>query len=167
MDATSLSFYVAATLALVGALLAVAARRPERVLAGLALVGAALVVPLVLVSAELVALVELITALAGSALLFGLHALPRPATTTRPRGRPLAAWLLAGATLLVVVWVLLATGSRQVVESSAKPRARLDVAAVQDLLFGRYALASLAIGLIALVVIIAASLVRERRSESP
>ncbi len=167
MDATSLSFYVAATLALLGALLAVAARRPERALAGLALVGAALVVPLVLVSAELVALVELVAALAGSALLFGLHALPRPATASRSRGRPFAAWLLAGTTLLVVVWVLLATGSRQVVESSAKPRAQLDVAAVQDLLFGRYALASLVIGLIALVVVIAASLVREHGSESP
>lgn len=167
MDATSLSFYVAAALAVLGALLAVAARRPERALAGLALVGAALVVPLVLVSAELVALVELVAALTGSALLFGLHALPRPATASRSHGRPLAAWLLAGTTLLVVVWVLLATGSRQVVESSAKPRVRLDVAAVHDLLFGRYALASLAIGLIALVVVLAASLVRERRSESP
>jgi NADH:ubiquinone oxidoreductase subunit 6 (subunit J) len=155
MDGTSLSFYVASALALAGALLAVAARRPERALAGLALVGAALVVPLVLVSAELVALVELLAALTSSALLLGLHALPRADAASHVRARaPLAVWLLGGVALLVVVWVLLATGSRQVVEAAAKP-----------LLFGRYALASLAVGLIALVAVIASAFVRERRAE--
>lgn len=166
MDGTSISFYVASALALAGALLAVAARRPERALAGLALVGAALVVPLVLVAAELVALVELLAALTSSALLLGLHALPRGDAASHVRARaPLAAWLLGGVALLVVVWVLLATGSRQVVEAAAKPRAGLGVEPVEALLFGRYALASLAVGLIALVAVIASALVRERRAE--
>jgi NADH:ubiquinone oxidoreductase subunit 6 (subunit J) len=165
MDASTISFYVAATIAVASAIVGMLARKPDRALACFALVGAALVVPLVQLGAGMVAAIELLTVLLGLALLLGLVAdrrvpsQPVPAKTPKP----IAAWLLAGVALLGFVWVLLATGSRQVVETGARlKRGFGDSATLHELLFGRWLVPLELVGLIALVVLIAAVLAVER-----
>lgn len=162
MDATTLSFYVAAAIATIGALVGVLARRPERALAGLALCGAALVVPLVQLAAAWVAAIELLAVVLGVGLLFGLHA--NRSGRVGPPARAIGAWLLAGGALLAFVWVLLATGSRQVVETGPTPKRGFgDAAALDELVFGRFMVPLELVGLIALVVLVAAVLAVERR----
>jgi NADH:ubiquinone oxidoreductase subunit 6 (subunit J) len=164
MDASTISFWVAALVAVGSAIVGMLTRRPERALACFALVGAALVVPLLQLGAGMVAAIELLAVLLGLALLLGLVG-SRPAS--KPPGprspRPIAAWLLAGAALLVFVWVLLATGSRQVVETGARlPRGFGESEQLHELLYGRWLVPLELVGLIGLVVLVAAVLAVER-----
>jgi NADH:ubiquinone oxidoreductase subunit 6 (subunit J) len=167
MDASTISFWVAALVAVGSALVGMLTRRPERALACFALVGAALVVPLLLLGAGMVAAIELLAVVLGLALLLGLVAGRRDSAQPASRSpKPIAAWLLAGAALLGFVWVLLATGSRQVAETGAKlPRGFGESAALHELLFGRWLVPLELVGLIALVVLVAAVLAVERGAE--
>jgi NADH:ubiquinone oxidoreductase subunit 6 (subunit J) len=167
MDASTISFYVAALVAVGSAIVGMLTRRPERALACFALVGAALVVPLLQLGAGLVAAIELLAVLLGLALLLGLIGGRRgeaPAGGTRPR--PIASWLAAGAAWLAFVWVLLATGSRQVVETGARlKRGFGESATLYELLFGRWLVPLELVGMIALVVLVAAVLAVDRKVE--
>ncbi len=166
MLASTISFYLAAAVALGSALVGMLSRRPERALAWFGLVGAALVVPLVQLGAGMVAAIELLTGLVGLAMLLGLAQVRPASASARPKTRPkpIAAWLLAGLAVLGLTWVLLATGSRQVVEAGAKLKPGFgESAALDELLFGRYLVPLELVGLIALVVLVAAVLAVERR----
>lgn len=167
MDASTISFYVAAVVAVGAAIVGMLTRRPERALACFALVEAALVVPLVQLGAGMVAAIELLTVIVVMAMLFGLIAdRSTPTQPVRPHPKPIAAWLLAGVALLGFVWVLLATGSRQVVETGAKlPRGFGESATLHELLFGRWLVPLELVGLIALVVLVAAVLAVDRGVE--
>jgi NADH:ubiquinone oxidoreductase subunit 6 (subunit J) len=166
MDASTISFYLASTIALASAIVGMLTRRPERALACFALVGAALVVPLVQLGAGLVAAIELFTVMVGLALVLGLVAQGRgrgEAKPARPSPKPIAAWVLAGGALLGFAWVLLATGSRQVAEAGAKLEPGFgESAALHEQLFGRYLVPLELVGLIALVVLVAAVLAVDR-----
>jgi NADH:ubiquinone oxidoreductase subunit 6 (subunit J) len=167
MDASTISFYLASTIALASAIVGMLTRRPERALACFALVGAALVVPLVQLGAGLVAAIELFTVMVGLALVLGLVAQGRgrgeAKKPARPSPKPIAAWVLAGGALLGFAWVLLATGSRQVAEAGAKLEPGFgESAALHEQLFGRYLVPLELVGLIALVVLVAAVLAVDR-----
>lgn len=167
MDASTISFssFVMAALVAVGAaIVGMLTRRPERALACFGLVGAALVVPLVQLGAGMVAAIELLAVVLGLVLLFGLVANRRVAQQpARSTPKPIAAWIVAGAALLGFVWVLLATGSRQVVETGAKLDPEFaESATLHELLFGRWLVPLELVGLIALVVLVAAVLAVER-----
>jgi NADH:ubiquinone oxidoreductase subunit 6 (subunit J) len=169
MDASTISFYsffMAALVAVGAAIVGMLTRRPERALACFALVGAALVVPLLQLGAGMVAAIELLAVLLGLALLLGLVADRRASQHQVSRPRPIAAWLLAGGALLGFVWVLLATGSRQVAETGARlPRGFGESEPLHELLFGRWLVPLELVGLIALVVLVAAVLAVERGAE--
>ncbi|MFV8755511.1 NADH-quinone oxidoreductase subunit J [Nannocystaceae bacterium ST9] len=163
MDASTISFHAAAAIALAAAIFGVTTRRPERALACFALVGAALVVPLIQLGAGMVAAIELLAALLGLVLLLGLAQAARATRAERASPRPILAWVLAGLALSGFAWVLLATGSRQVVEMGSKlPRGFGESAALGELLFGRYLVPLELVGLIALVVLVAAALALDR-----
>ncbi len=163
MSAASISFFVAATLAVIAALAGVLARRPARSLGCFAVVPVALALPLLQLGAETVAAILVLGGMLSLALLAGWVAMSRSQPSAPARPRPIAAWVLAGAGLLAFVWVLLATGSRQVIEpgkSLASTEGATRAERLQDLLFGRWMVPVELLGLIALVVLIAAVLVR-------
>ena len=167
MDLSSISFYVAATIAVAAAIVGMLTRRPERALACFGLVGAALVIPLVSLGAGLVAAIQLFAALVGLALVLGLVVArrrpePKPSLAA-PRAKPIVAWFVGGVALLGFAWVLLATGSRQVVETGAKLRQGFgDPARLDELLFGRFVVPLELVGTIALVGLVAAVLAVDR-----
>ncbi len=165
MDLSSISFYVAATIAVAAAIVGMLTRRPERALACFGLVGAALVIPLVSLGAGLVAAIQLFAALVGLALVLGLvvaRRRPEPKPSLA-RAKPIVAWVVGGAALLGFAWVLLATGSRQVVETGAKLRQGFgDPARLDELLFGRFVVPLELVGTIALVGLVAAVLAVDR-----
>lgn len=170
MDASTISFYLASAIALTSAIVGMLTRRPERALACFALVAAALVVPLVQLGAGMVAAIELLTGLVGLALLLGLVVQARgrgEAESGRSTPKPIAAWVLGGAALLGFVWVLLATGSRQVAEAGAKLEPGFgESATLYEQLFGRYLVPLELVGLIALVVLVASVLAADRGGKS-
>jgi NADH:ubiquinone oxidoreductase subunit 6 (subunit J) len=158
MDASTVSFFASACVVVLAGLSAVAARDPRRSLAGVAIALAGLVVPLVQLRAPMVAGLVLFADAVVIALLGGLHTLaPEPAKPERAWGY----WSLAGLGLLGFVWVLFATGSRQVVE----PLAPLDPdvpfgdgTLLLATLTGEHVVASLLVGALALCSVIAAVL---------
>jgi hypothetical protein len=166
-----ISFFVSALVATVAALIAVSTRDSMRSLAGFAVAVAALIVPLVQLRAQVVAGV-LLVAMVVSVLLLGALARLRttPSDAVAVRRSPLYA-VLAGAGLLGFVWVLFATGSRQVVES--KPPltpgdAFGDGSALLLELADAHMVAGLVVGLLALCCVIAAvlTLVADPRAPS-
>ncbi|KIG19627.1 hypothetical protein DB30_00136 [Enhygromyxa salina] len=95
------------------------ARQPRASLAGFAIALAALIVPLVQLRAPIVAAIVLLASALTVGLLAGLTGVNgRPDAPSVARGGrlPLAFWVPAGLGLAGFAWVLLATGSRQVVE---------------------------------------------------
>ena len=123
--------------------------------------------------AELVAGVVLLAGalvvalLAGVVRLAGLEAVPARAAVPR---RPVLFWLLAGLGLAGFCWVLLATGSRQVVElaPALDPRVGFGEGATVIDALGEQLVEGALVGLLALCAVIAAVLTlvgegRERR----
>lgn len=162
MSAASISFFASALIALLAGLFAVLARRAERALAGFAVALAALLVPLIQLGATTVAAVML---LAMGAVVVLLGALVQLRGTERAEGRvakkPIAYWVPAGLGLLGFVWVVLATGSRQVVELGAtlKPGARFgDGGALLIELGNNFVVPAVLVALLALCAVIAAVL---------
>lgn len=164
MSAASFCFFVSAVLAVLAALGAVLARRSEQALAGFAVAFAAVLVPLVQLGATAVALLML---LATAAIVVLLGALVRlrggPQGDKGEAKRPLAIayWLPAGLGLLGFVWVVLATGSRQVVDLGAtlKPDSRFgDGSALLIELGNTFVVPALLVALLALCAVIAAVL---------
>lgn len=160
MSAASFSFYASAVIAVLAACVATLARRRERALAGFAVASAALLVPLIQLGATAVAAVMLLAAAASVVLLGALVRLRGEAGPTKKR-LPIAYWLPAGLGLLGFVWVVLATGSRQVVDFGAtlKPTARFgDGSALLIELGNTFVVPALLVGLLALCAVIAAVL---------
>jgi NADH:ubiquinone oxidoreductase subunit 6 (subunit J) len=162
-------FFASAMVAAVAALIAVSTRDSMRSLAGFAVALAALIVPLVQLRAPVVAGV-LLVAMVVTVLLLGALVRLRQPTSDVARRSPLYG-VLAGAGLLGFVWVLFATGSRQVVES--KPPltpgdAFGDGSALLLELADTHMVAGLVVGLLALCCMIAAvlTLVADPRGES-
>jgi hypothetical protein len=152
-------FFASAAVATIAALVAVSSRDSMRSLAGFAVAVAAVIVPLVQLRAPLVAGV-LLLAMAVSVLLLGALARLRAPTTDVAARSPVFA-VLAGAGLLGFVWVLLATGSRQVVESGpplTPGNAFGDSSALLLELADAQLVAGLVVGLLALCCVIAAVL---------
>jgi NADH:ubiquinone oxidoreductase subunit 6 (subunit J) len=160
MSAASISFFASAVIALLAALAAVIARRRERALAGAAICFAALLVPLVQLGASAVAAVILLTAALLVLVLGMLARLDAHEVGRDPRGA-IAYWLPAGLGLLGFVWVLLATGSRQVVDlgKPLPPGSRFaDGSALLIGLGNEFVVPTLLVGLLALASVIAAVL---------
>jgi NADH:ubiquinone oxidoreductase subunit 6 (subunit J) len=156
----SIGFYASAVLALLAALTVVLARRREHALAGFAIAFAALLVPLIQLGAATVAAVVLLAATMIVVLLGALSRV-RMGVGAQPGRPPLIYWLPAGLGLLGFAWVLLATGSRQVVEHGAtlKPAARFgDGSALLLQLGNDFVVPALLVGLLALCAVIAAVL---------
>jgi hypothetical protein len=154
-----ISFFASAVIATIAALVAVSARDSMRSLAGFAVAVAAVIVPLVQLRAPLVAGV-LLLATTVSVLLLGALARMRTPTSDMP-GRSRTYAVLAGTGLLGFAWVLLATGSRQVVESGpplTPGNAFGDSSALLLELADTQLVASLVVGLLALCCVIAAVL---------
>lgn len=166
MSAATISFYASAVIAVVAAGVAVLARRRERSLAGFAVALASLLVPLIQLGASTVAAVLLLGAAATVVLLGALVRLGgREAVPTRRL--PVAYWLPAGLGLLGFVWVVLATGSRQVVDSGAtlKPTSRFaDGSALLIELGNTFVVPALLVALLALCAVIAAVLIGVREA---
>lgn len=160
MGAPTIIFFASAVVAMIAAIVAIASRDAMRSLAGFAVAVAAVIVPLVELRAPLVAgVLLLVTAI--SVLLLGALARLRTSTIERARARSPLHAVLAGAGLLGFVWVLLATGSRQVVESGPPltPGNAFGDSAVLLLELAETGLvASLMVGLLALCCVIAAVL---------
>jgi hypothetical protein len=121
MNASSFSFFASAAIASSAALMAMVVRQPRASLAGFAIALAALIVPLIQLRAPTVAAVVLLASALIVALLAGLTGLHRQAgeavISSKGLGRlSWTFWAPAGLGLAGFVWVLLATGSRQVVE---------------------------------------------------
>ncbi len=169
MSASAIIFFASAVVATIAALVAVSSRDAMRSLAGFAVAMAAVIVPLVQLRAALVGGV-LLMATAVCVLLLG--ALARMRTpTAKPGGRSPVYAVLAGAGLLGFVWVLLATGSRQVVESGpplTPGNAFGDSSALLLELAETQLVAGLVVGLLALCCVIAAvlTLVSETATET-
>jgi NADH:ubiquinone oxidoreductase subunit 6 (subunit J) len=162
-------FFASAAVAVIAALVAVGSRDSMRSLAGFAVGLAALIGPLVQLRAPLVAGV-LLLATAVSVLLLGALARMRGASSGVGARSPLYA-VLAGAGLLAFVWVLLATGSRQVVESGpplTPGHAFGDSSALLLELADAHMVAGVMVGLLALCCVIAAvlTLVADTRGSS-
>jgi NADH:ubiquinone oxidoreductase subunit 6 (subunit J) len=162
-------FFASAAVAVVAALVAVASRDSMRSLAAFAVALAALIGPLVQLRAPLVAGV-LLVATAVSVLLLGALAGMRGPSSGGGARSPLYA-VLAGAGLLGFVWVLLATGSRQVVESGpplTPGHAFGDSSALLLELADAHMVAGVLVGLLALCCVIAAvlTLVADARGSS-
>lgn len=113
MTAASFGFYASAVIALLAGLTAVVVRRSDRAIAGFAIAFAALLVPLIQLEAAAVAAVMLLAA-TGTIVLLGIVG---RTSSTGANGRvAIAYWVPAGLGLAGFAWVLLATGSRQVVD---------------------------------------------------
>jgi NADH:ubiquinone oxidoreductase subunit 6 (subunit J) len=154
-----ISFFASASVAVVAALIAVSARDSMRSLAGFAVALAAVIVPLVQLRAPLVAGVLLVAMVVSVLLLGALARLRQPTSGEVGRSRVYA--VLAGAGLLGFVWVLFATGSRQVVESGpplTPGNAFGDSSALLLELAEAHMVAGLVVGLLALCCVIAAVL---------
>lgn len=152
-------FFASAAVAMIAALVAVSSRDSMRSLAGFAVAVAAVIVPLVQLRAPLVAGV-LLLATAVSVLLLGALARLRTPTSRAAARSPVYA-VLAGSGLLGFAWVLLATGSRQVVESGpplTPGSAFGDSSALLLELADTSLVAGLVVGLLALCCVIAAVL---------
>jgi NADH:ubiquinone oxidoreductase subunit 6 (subunit J) len=165
MSAATISFYVSAAIALLAALVTVLARGRERALAGFAIAFAAMLVPLVQLGATTVAGVMLLATAVIVTLLGGLTSVRGEAPRARSVARrlPIAYWGPAALGLLGFGWVLLATGSRQVVEfgASLKPQGRFgDGDALLIELGNEFVVPALLIALLALCAVIAAVLTR-------
>jgi hypothetical protein len=161
VSAASISFFASAVIALLAALAAVIARRRERGLAGAAICFAALLVPLVQLGAPAVAAVILLGAALLVLVLGMLARLDAREVGRAPRRAVIAYWLPAGLGLLGFVWVLLATGSRQVVDlgKPLPPGSRFaDGSAVLIGLGNEFVVPALLVGLLALASVIAAVL---------
>jgi NADH:ubiquinone oxidoreductase subunit 6 (subunit J) len=159
MSAPTIIFFASAAVATIAALVAVSSRDAMRSLAGFAVAVAAVIVPLVQLRAPLVGGVMLV-AMAVSVLLLGALARMRTRTADAGGRSPVYA-VLAGAGLLGFVWVLLATGSRQVVESGpplTPGNAFGDSSALMLELAETQLVAGLVVGLLALCCVIAAVL---------
>lgn len=166
MTAASISFYASALLALLGALALVLARRSERALAGGATVFAALLVPLIQLGATTVAAVMLLFV---TILVLTLGALARGEAGVPARRLPSAYWLPACLGLLGFAWVLLATGSRQVVDLGPplEPGSRFgDGGALLIELGNEFVVPALLVALLALAGVIAAVLVPRRPADA-
>lgn len=132
MSAASVAFFASALLCLGGAGYAVTARRLDRALAAFAVSILAAAVPLVQLGAGSVAALVVLAGAGVLGLLAGVDHLARATArstetenTTEaapPRARPWSYWILAGSGVAALIWVLLATGSRQVVEAPEPPR---------------------------------------------
>jgi hypothetical protein len=160
MSAASISFFASALIALLAGLFAVLARRAERALAGFAIAFAALLVPLIQLGATTVAAVMLLARGVVVVLLGALVQL-RGDQAGRAAKKPIAYWVPAGLGLLGFVWVVLATGSRQVVELGAtlKPGARFgDGGALLIELGNNFVVPAVLVALLALCAVIAAVL---------
>lgn len=160
MSLAELSFYASAAVALLAALGAVVARSPRRSLAGFAVALAALIVPLIQLRAAAVAGVVLLSSVVIVALLGGLAGLAGPRAASRGSRPPLGFWILGGLGLAGFCWVLLATGSRQVVELApdlSHGAGFGEGPMIVDAL-GGHMVAALIVGLLALCAVIAAVL---------
>ena len=157
---TAIGFHAASAVAVAGALVAVFSRKPERSLAGFALALAALIVPLVQLEATLVAAAVLLAAGVCVALLGGLSRLAPASGAKAPRA--LSFWIPAGLGLAAFVWVLLASGSRQVVEPFPPLERRAVGYGVGERVLARIAgehlVSATLVGLLALCCVIAAVL---------
>lgn len=138
MSAASVAFFASALLCLGGAGYAVTAHRLDRALAAFAVSILAAAVPLVQLGAGSVAALVVLAGAGVLGLLAGVDHLARATARTqssevdtehtpsraRPwtRARPWSYWVLAGSGVAALIWVLLATGSRQVVEAPEPPR---------------------------------------------
>lgn len=155
-----ISFYISAGVAVLAALIAMLTSRSDRALAGFAVSFAALVVPLIQLRAATVAGVVLLAA-AVIVILLGAVTRVGPRATGPGRRLPIAFWLPAGLALLGFVWVVLATGSRQVVDfGPALPnRAEFgDGTALLLELGANHGVPALLVALLALACVIAAVL---------
>jgi NADH:ubiquinone oxidoreductase subunit 6 (subunit J) len=162
-------FFASAAVAVIAALVAVASRDSMRSLAAFAVALAALIGPLVQLRAPLVAGVLLVATAVSVLLLAALARMRGPGSGVGARS-PLYA-VLAGAGLLGFVWVLLATGSRQVVESGpplTPGHAFGDSSALLLELADAHMVAGVLVGLLALCCVIAAvlTLVADARGSS-
>ncbi len=148
-------FYASAAVAVLAGLAAVLVRRSDRALAGFAVAMAALLVPLVQLQATAVAAALLLAAGVGVVLLAALAG-PR-----LPQGRaPLSYTILAGLGVAGFAWVLLATGSRQVVDRG-EPRLAGEFGDPNALLLElgtAFVIPATLVGLLALCAVIAAVL---------
>jgi hypothetical protein len=159
MSAPTIIFFASAVLSMLAALVAVSSRDSMRSLAGFAVAVAAVIVPLVQLRAPLVAGVLLVVTAVSVLLLGALARLHASTHHVAARSRVYA--LLAGAGLLGFAWVLLATGSRQVVESGpplTPGNAFGDSSALLLELAETQLVAGLIVGLLALCCVIAAVL---------
>lgn len=167
-------FHASAGVAVLAAIVAVCARHPQRSLAGFAVALAALIVPLIQLHAAFVAVFVLLAMAVTVILLGGLATLAqRPADATRspdpappPRGSLWVYWILIGLGLLGFSWVVLATGSRQVLQLPpplVSEAALGESVALVELVSG-HVISALIVGLLALCSVIAAvlTLVGER-----
>jgi NADH:ubiquinone oxidoreductase subunit 6 (subunit J) len=161
MSAASFGFVVAAALALIGGLTAVLARRSDHALAGFAVAAAALLVPLVQLQASAVAALTLLASAVAVVLLGTIVRIGGPGPG---QGRaPIAYWIPAGLGLLGFAWVVLATGSRQVVDHGPPMphgggRPWGDGELVLAELAGGFVVPALLVGLLALCAVVAAVL---------
>ncbi len=158
MTAATLSFYASAAIALLAALAAVLVRRSDRALGGFAIAMAALLVPLIQLEATAVAGVTL---LATTAIVVLLGVVARSEVQATAERMPSAYWVPAGLGLLGFVWVVLATGSRQVVnlgEPSRRGSEFGDGGALLIELGGEFVVPALLVALLALCAVIAAVL---------
>jgi hypothetical protein len=152
-------FFASAAVAVIAALVAVGSRDTMRSLAGFAVALAALIGPLVQLRAPMVAGVLLVATAVSVLLLGGLAGMRGPSSAAVGRS-PLYA-VLAGAGLLGFAWVLLATGSRQVVESGpplTPGNAFGNSSALLLELADAHMVAGVMVGLLALCCVIAAVL---------
>ena len=159
----AIGFHISAVVAMAAALFAVSTRTPQRALAGFCVALAAVVVPLVQLDAPLVAGLTLLCAGIIAALLagvLGLRASPQGPAPSAPPWRNVEFWVPAGAGLAGFIWVLLASGSRQVIEPlPAIERRQLGYGEGEralELLAGEQLVASSIVGLLALCCVIAA-----------
>jgi hypothetical protein len=155
---TAVAFHASAAIALIAGLAAVLVRRGDRALGGFAVAFAALLVPLIQLQAAAVAGVMLLAA-ASTVVLLGV--VTRTNASGSGQRLPLAYWLPAGIGLLGFVWVVLATGSRQVVDhGDPLPRASKfgDQSALLLELGTEFVVPALLVALLALCAVIAAVL---------
>ena len=181
MSASLFSFFASAVIASIAALFAMVVRQPRASLAGFAIALAAVIVPLVQLRAPTVAALVLLACALIVGLLTGLTGLrgqAAAAPVNAPKGRfgslSLAFWVPAGLGLAGFVWVLLATGSRQVVEVGPpveRGAAFGDGSVMLLELAAGHVIPALVVGLLALCSVIAAVLTlvveRPRASAQP
>jgi hypothetical protein len=160
MAAPTIIFFASAAVATIAALLAVTVKDTMRSLAGFAVALAAMIVPLVQLRAPLVAGAVLVSTVVSVLLLGGLARLRGPAGADIG-GRSRVYAVLSGIGVLGFVWVLFATGSRQVVESGpvlTPGNAFGDGSALVLELADTHLVAGLLVGMLALCCVISAVL---------